>query len=140
LRDNDGARSHLPAPCLADVPQLIDDVRAANVPATLRVEGTADCVHAGIELSAYRVVQEALTNVIKHAGTPTRVEVTIRRLPGSLVVEVVDDGRGLAARSSGPDGDVPLDGSGHGLIGMRERVELWGGDLSVGPAAGGGYR
>ena len=60
--------------------------------------GRADCVHAGIELSAYRVVQEALTNVIKHAGKPTRVDVTVRYLPGSLAVEVVDDGRGLAAR------------------------------------------
>jgi signal transduction histidine kinase len=94
-----------------------------------------------VELSAYRVVQEALTNVIKHAGKPTRVDVTVRRLPGSLTVEVVDDGRGLAARSSdvGTDGSS-ANGSGHGLIGMRERVELWGGELSVGPAPGGGYR
>jgi signal transduction histidine kinase len=141
LRDSDGARSSAPAPRLADLPRLVDDVRAAGVPATLHVEGTADCVHAGIELSAYRVVQEALTNVIKHAGKLTRVEVTVRRLPGSLAVEVVDDGRGLAARSgNGGAGDATADGSGHGLVGMRERVELWGGELSVGPVPGGGYR
>jgi signal transduction histidine kinase len=141
LRDSDGARSHSPAPGLADLPRLVDDVRAVGVPATLHVEGTADGVHAGIELSAYRVVQEALTNVLKHAGKPTRVDVTVRHLPGSLTVEVTDDGRGLAARSgNGVAADAPADGSGHGLVGMRERVELWGGELSVGPAPGGGYR
>jgi signal transduction histidine kinase len=141
LRDSDGARSHAPAPGLADLPRLVDDVRATGVPATLHVEGTADGVHAGIELSAYRVVQEALTNVLKHAGKPTRVDVTVRHLPGSLTVEVTDDGRGLAARSgNGGAADAPADGSGHGLVGMRERVELWGGELSVGPAPGGGYR
>jgi signal transduction histidine kinase len=141
LRDSDGTRSHAPAPGLADLPRLVDDVRAAGVPATLHVEGTAAGVHAGIELSAYRVVQEALTNVLKHAGTPARVEVTIRHLPGSLAVEVTDDGRGLAARSSNDDAaDAPADGYGHGIVGMRERIELWGGELSVGPAPGGGYR
>ena len=86
-------------------------------------------------------MQEALTNVIKHAGKPTRVDVTVRYLPGVVAVEVVDDGRGLAARSgNGGAGDAPADGSGHGLVGMRERVELWGGELTVGPAPGGGYR
>jgi len=141
LRDSDGARSHAPAPGLADLPRLVDDVRAAGVPATLHVDGTADSVHPAVELSAYRVVQEALTNVIKHAGTPTRVDVTVRYLPGSLAVEVTDDGRGLAARSNnGGTADGRADGSGHGLVGMRERVELWGGELSVGAAPGGGYR
>ena len=141
LRDSDGARSSAPAPGLADLPRLVDDVRAAGVPALLHVDGTAGGVHAGIELSAYRVVQEALTNVIKHAGKPTRVDVTVRYLPGALVVEVIDDGRGLAARSgNGGAGEAPADGSGHGLVGMRERVELWGGELSVGQAPGGGYR
>lgn len=141
LRDSGGARSHAPAPGLADLPRLVDDVRAVGVPATLHVEGTADSVHAGIELSAYRVVQEALTNVLKHAGKPTRVDVTVRHRPGLLAVEVTDDGRGLAARSSnGGAAGGPAEDSGHGLVGMRERVELWGGELSVGPAPGGGYR
>ncbi len=98
LRDDGGVRSHAPAPGIADVPRLVDDVRATGVPVTLHVEGTADSVHHGIELSAYRVVQEALTNVIKHAGTPTRVDVTVRHLPSALAVEIVDDGRGLAAQ------------------------------------------
>jgi signal transduction histidine kinase len=127
LRDSDGERAHAPAPGLADVPSLVDDVRNAGVPVTLDVEGSSVCVNGGIELSAYRVVQEALTNVIKHAGPTTRVGVKVQYLPGSLAVEVVDDGRGAA-------------GSGHGLLGMRERVELWGGELTVGPVSGGGYR
>jgi signal transduction histidine kinase len=138
LRDSDGSRSSAPAPGLVDLPRLVDEVRAAGVPVTLHVEGAAPSVHAGVELSAYRVVQEALTNVMKHAGGPDRVDVTVRHLPGTLAVEVVDDGRGLATRS--PNGGGPPDASGHGLVGMRERVELWGGELSVGPAPGGGYR
>ncbi|MBI5088973.1 MAG: sensor histidine kinase [Actinobacteria bacterium] len=141
LRGDDGARSSAPAPALSDLPRLVDDVRSAGVPVELHVEGVTDCVHAGVELSAYRVVQEALTNVIKHAGSPTRVDVRVRHEPGRLAVEVIDDGRGLSAtRSSNGAAGPPADGTGHGLIGMRERVELWGGELSVGPAPGGGYR
>ena len=94
LRDSDGERDHAPAPGLADVPHLVDDVRKAGVPVTLNVEGASVCANGGVELSAYRVVQEALTNVIKHAGPTTRVDVNVQYLPGSLAVEVVDDGRG----------------------------------------------
>jgi signal transduction histidine kinase len=141
LRDSDGARASGPAPALADLPQLVDDVRSAGVPVALHVEGAPAQVHAGVELSAYRVVQEALTNVIKHAGSPRSVAVNVRHAPGSLSVEVVDDGRGLSAAPSRNGDSTPApDGTGHGLIGMRERVELWGGELSVGPAPGGGYR
>ena len=144
LRDSDGERAHAPAPGLSDLPRLVDDVRAAGVPVTLDVEGSSTCVNAGVELSAYRVVQEALTNVIKHAGRPTRVAVSVRHLPGSLSVEVVDDGRGAAVAGptgfTGDGGEDAARDSGHGLIGMRERVELWGGELSVGPVTGGGYR
>jgi signal transduction histidine kinase len=144
LRDDEGERSHAPAPGLADLPRLVEDVHAAGVPVELTVTGSADCVAAGVELSVYRVVQEALTNVIKHAGSTSRVDVTVRHLPGSLEVEVVDDGRGAASspadggRGSGSTNDS--EGSGHGLAGMRERVEVWGGDLTVGPVPGGGYR
>jgi signal transduction histidine kinase len=145
LRDGDGERSHAPAPGLADVPHLVEDVHAAGVPVTLTVTGSTDCINSGVELSAYRVVQEALTNVIKHAGSPTHVDVSIRHLPGSLAIEVVDDGRGAAALAAVGAGAGREDGAqpptgGHGLLGMRERVELWGGELVVGPVAGGGYR
>jgi signal transduction histidine kinase len=151
LRDVDGARTSAPAPGLADLPRLVEDVAAAGVPVTLTVTGEppCECTNAGVELSAYRVVQEALTNVIKHAGSPTRVEVRIGHLPGSLSVEVVDDGRGAATlatvgvgSASGAAGGAGPDepSGGHGLLGMRERVELWGGDLDVGPVPGGGFR
>ena len=142
LRDSDGERAHAPAPGLADVPSLVEDVQNAGVPVTLDVEGSSVCVNGGVELSAYRVVQEALTNVMKHAGTTTHVDVKVQYLPGSLAVEIVDDGRGAAAVAAGNGGstDNGSAGSGHGLVGMRERVELWGGELSVGPVSGGGYR
>jgi signal transduction histidine kinase len=137
LRDSDGVRSHAPAPGLGDLPRLVEEVRTAGVPATLHVEGhNPGIAQAGVELSAYRIVQEALTNVIKHAGSPTRVDVTVRYSPYALAVEVVDDGRGVAAQSRNGDAE----GSGHGLIGMRERVDVWGGELMVGAAPGGGYR
>ncbi len=135
LRDDQGEHSHAPAPGLADLPQLVDDVRAAGVPVSLHVSGDASCEpNGGVELSVYRVVQEALTNVIKHAGGPTHVDVTVRHDPDGLSVEVIDDGRG-AATQIGSNGS-----GGHGQVGMRERVELWGGDLDVGPLPGGGYR
>lgn len=138
LRGDDGARLHAPAPALADLPRLVDEVRAAGVPVTLEIDGGPDSAPAALELSAYRVVQEALTNVIKHAGQTTRVDVTVRYMPGSVSVEVVDDGRGLAA--SGNGGGQAAEGSCHGLVGMRERVDLWGGELAAGPVPGGGYR
>jgi signal transduction histidine kinase len=137
LRDADGERSHEPAPSLADVPQLVADVSAAGVPVSLQMLGKSIGGNPAVELSAYRVVQEALTNVIKHAGAPTRVDVTVDQQPGSLTIEVVDDGRGAAAPG---DDAQPGNGSGHGLTGMRERVDVWGGRLSVGPVPGGGYR
>ena len=102
-------------------------------------------MHPGVERSAYRVVQEALTDVIKHAGATTRVEVSVRHLPDALAVSIDDDGRGMTTwHARGADSDPAAGhgptGGGHGLIGMRERVELWGGELSVGGAPGGGRR
>jgi signal transduction histidine kinase len=141
LRDDAGERSHMPAPAIADLPRLVDDVRGAGVPVHLSVEGTCDGINPGIELSAYRVVQEALTNVIKHAGVTSRVDVRVEHLPGALRIEVVDDGRGAAAAAAGAPAATAANGhDGHGLLGMRERVELWGGELAVGPVTGGGYR
>jgi len=142
LRDEDGNRSHAPAPALSDVARLVDDVRAAGVPISLIVDGEPDHLSAGIELSAYRIVQEALTNVIKHAGPLTQVDVRVTHTDGEISVEVVDDGRGAAAHHhhTGASSGAVQSSGGHGLLGMRERVEMWGGTLEVGPVDGGGYR
>lgn len=142
LRDDDGNRSHAPAPALGDLAGLVDDVRTAGIPITLEIVGEPAHQSAGTELSAYRIVQEALTNVIRHAGPLTQVDVRLTHANDQISVEVVDDGRGAAARRRDPIGDDDVDASegGHGLLGMRERVELWGGTLEVGPVDGGGYR
>jgi signal transduction histidine kinase len=129
LRGEDGDRESVPAPCLADVDALVGRVRSAGVPVELDLDLPPDDVPLGVELSAYRVVQEGLTNVLKHAGQASAV-VRLRYDTGLLSIEVSDDGRGAAA--SHPDG-------GHGLAGMRERVEVWGGTLDAGPSPGGGF-
>jgi signal transduction histidine kinase len=123
-----------PVPGLADLDGLLAEVSKAGLAVKLRVEGTPSQLPAGVDLSAYRIVQEALTNVVKHAG-PARAQATIRYRDQDVTVEVTDDGRGAAA----PTGDGRAE-VGHGLIGMRERVQLFGGDLEAGPRPGGGFR
>jgi signal transduction histidine kinase len=120
-------------PGLADLEGLLAEVAKAGLAVKLQVNGTRP-LPAGVDLSAYRIVQEALTNVVKHAG-PARAQVTIRYRDHEVTVEVIDDGRGAVTSAS--DGRV---GTGHGLIGMRERVQAFGGDLEVGPRPGGGFR
>ena len=126
--DSDG---YAPAQGLADVPALVEQVRQAGIDVDLRYEGAPVTVPAGLDLTAYRLVQEALTNVIKHAGPAASALVEITFLRGQLLIGVTDDGRG-AAVPPGPD-------AGHGLLGMRERVALQGGGLAVGPQIGGGF-
>lgn len=99
------------------------------MPVELAVEGDARRLAPGLELSAYRIVQESLTNSLKHAG-PARATVTLHYRPDALVINVADDGRGATV----------VGGSGQGLIGMRERVDAFGGELAAGPRGGGGYR
>jgi signal transduction histidine kinase len=123
-----------PVPGLADLDSLLAEVSKAGLAVKLRVNGTRPPVPAGVDLSAYRIVQEALTNVVKHAG-PAHAQVTIGYRDQDVTVEVTDDGQG--AVTSGSDGQA---GSGHGLIGMRERVQAFGGDLQTGPRPGGGFR
>jgi signal transduction histidine kinase len=126
-----------PAPGLGDLDRLITRVRHAGVHVDLRVRGERGNVPAGIDLSAFRIVQEALTNVAKHAATPD-CRVTIDYREDELSLEVVDDGPAgvLTPAGAGP-GDTP---SGHGLIGMRERVHLCGGQFSAGPRPERGFR
>ena len=123
-----------PVPGLADLDSLLAEVGKAGLAVKLQVHGTRPPVPAGVDLSAYRIVQEALTNVVKHAG-PARAQVVVGYGDHEVTVEVTDDGRG--AVSSANDGRV---GSGRGLIGMRERVQAFGGELQTGPRPGGGFR
>jgi signal transduction histidine kinase len=123
-----------PVPGLADLDALLAEVAKAGLAVRLRVEGTPSPLPPGVDLSAYRIVQEALTNVVKHAG-PARAQVVIGYRDQEVTVEVTDDGRGVTAPTS--DGRARV---GHGLIGMRERVQVFGGDLETGPRPGGGFR
>jgi signal transduction histidine kinase len=123
-----------PVPGLADLDTLLAEVSKAGLGVRLRVEGTPWQLPAGVDLSAYRIVQEALTNVVKHAG-PARAQVRIGYGDQDVTVEVTDDGRGVGALAG--DGRAWV---GHGLIGMRERVAAFDGDLEVGPLPGGGFR
>jgi signal transduction histidine kinase len=117
-----------PQPGLDDLDALAAQVTEAGLPVEVRVEGERRAVPLGVDLSAYRVVQEALTNALKHAGE-ARAHVSLRFETDALEVEVVDDGAGIA----------PLHSGGHGLIGMRERVSVFGGEFHAGPRPGGGY-
>jgi signal transduction histidine kinase len=123
-----------PVPGLADLNGLLAEVAKAGLAVRLRVEGSPSPLPAGVDLSAYRIVQEALTNVVKYAGS-ARAQVVVGYRDQAVTVEVTDDGRGAVTAAS--DGRT---GTGHGLIGMRERVQAFGGDLEVGPRPGGGFR
>ncbi|MET7832078.1 sensor histidine kinase [Micromonospora sediminicola] len=123
---------HEPAPGFAQLPALVDGVRRGGLAVDLRVDGPVEALPAVVGSTVYRVVQEALTNVLRHAGA-TRVTVTVRATPGRLALEVVDDGRG--GPSAGPTGR-----NGQGLRGMAERVALLGGSVDTGTAATGGFR
>ena len=129
LRAADSSALREPQPGLAQVPELIERVRAAGLPVTLTVEGPAPRLAPGVDLAAYRIVQEALTNALKHAQAPTSVRICFR--DNEVKLEVLDDGSDVTG--SGP-------GGGHGLVGMRERVLLYGGTLEVGPRPDRGYR
>jgi signal transduction histidine kinase len=131
--DGDQAPSLAPQPGLADVRSLVEQVGRAGLRVELVVEGTEAPLPAGVDLSAYRIVQEALTNAVKHAG-PGRARVLVRYGEHDLEVQVRDEG------GAGPGLAGPADGrAGQGLVGMRERVNLFGGELRAGPGPGGGF-
>ena len=131
-----------PQPGLDQVRPLIDRVTAAGQAAELRVHGTARALPPGMNLAAYRVIQEALTNVIKHAGQSSAT-VTLDYRDDALVVEVADNGAPdkVPPRPRGAPGALgAMPGGGHGLLGLRERVLLYGGELDAGSQPGGGWR
>jgi signal transduction histidine kinase len=120
--------AHSPQPTLAELGALVSQVREAGLQVDLRIEGQPTPVPPGVALSAYRIVQEALTNVLKHAG-PARAWVLVRYGIRGLELEISDDGCGPGAPANG----------GHGLVGMRERVALYGGNFDAGARDGGGF-
>lgn len=128
-----GDREELePQPSVDQLGKLVEQVERAGLPVQLALEGERMPLPPGVDLCAYRLVQEGLTNALKHAGA-TRADVLLRFGPRALDVHVRDDGRGRAPTNGGGAG------TGHGLIGMRERVALYGGELNVGPRDGGGF-
>ncbi|MDQ3858442.1 MAG: histidine kinase [Actinomycetota bacterium] len=129
LRAGGGAGGLTPQPGLAQVEALVAQAGEAGLPVELAVEGEPRSLPRGIELTAYRIVQESLTNVRKHAGAAAHARVVIRHGGEALEVSVTDDGHAEGASAPG----------GHGLIGMRERVALYGGELEAGPTAAGGF-
>lgn len=141
--DDGGSAGLTPQPGLSGVRQLVEQVNEAGLPVVLRVEGELGELDPGVELTAYRIVQEALTNTLKHAG-PASAEVRLSIEERQLTIEVFDTGRGprmgrfpADGTGGGPAGSA---NTGHGLLGMRERVAVYGGTLRTGPRPGGGFR
>jgi signal transduction histidine kinase len=130
-----GAAPREEAAGLDRLPTLVESSRAGGLPVEVLVEGDAGPLPPAVDMAAFRVVQESLTNVIRHAG-PARATVAVRHANDSVEIEVTDDGRGVAAGNSDAGGE----GGGHGLAGMRERAALLGGEMEAGPRRGGGYR
>jgi signal transduction histidine kinase len=132
---SDGGRT--PQPGLADIAALCERMREAGVDVTTEVAGTARRLPAGVDLSIFRVVQEALTNTLRHGGPGSKARLRLSYGAESLTAEVTDDGRGHPAVGTV---ERARQGVGHGLLGMRERVLLFGGRLETGPLPGGGFR
>ena len=128
LRSGEKTLPLAPQPSLKEVGMLVEQVRAAGLPVQLDIEGEPRDLPPGVDLSAFRIVQEALTNALTHAG-PARARVVLRYRADELELEISDDGTGDGSGS----------GSGYGLVGMRERVSVYGGELQAGRQPGGGY-
>jgi signal transduction histidine kinase len=134
LRTEDAAESRQPQPGMAQLDGLFDQVRSTGLAAELTVTGTPTPMPPGAELTVYRIVQEALTNILKHAADPTRISVAIAYRSDSVTVDVHDDG----ARRHVRPGEGPWM-AGHGLTGMRERAAVYGGAVSAGSDPAGGW-
>jgi signal transduction histidine kinase len=130
LRDPDQETGRAPQPGIGELPALAGNLRPAGLEVSLSIDGDHTALPPAVNVSAYRIVQEALTNVLKHAG-PASAEVTVGCADIAVTIEVTDDGPGNPA--------PPALTGGQGLAGMRERVALFGGDLRAGPRPGGGF-
>jgi signal transduction histidine kinase len=128
LRDTEGDTDTSPQPSLRRLDELIEDVRSSGLAVEVHEAGEARDVPPGVDLSAYRIIQEALTNVLKHAG-PALATVRVDYGTDELSVEVTDTGSGTGSSN----------GTGHGLVGIRERVAVVGGEVEAGPVVAGGF-
>jgi signal transduction histidine kinase len=128
LRDDDVERSRAPQPSLDRLESLAEEMRASGLPVELEIQGAPNGIPPGIDVSGYRIVQEALTNVLKHAG-PAVARVDVRYSADSVEIDVIDDGRG----------GLTAPGTGNGLVGIRERVAIVGGEIEAGPVPDGGF-
>jgi signal transduction histidine kinase len=129
-REDEGTGSQrAPQPGIGELGELLDQARMAGLPVSFSVEGVPQPLPGGAALTAYRIVQESLTNTRKHAGPVASASVVLRYSTDALVLAISDDGQGAAAP----------DGAGHGLTGMRERVAVYGGSVAAGPRARGGF-
>lgn len=133
LRTRDDETDLAPLPQLLDLDGLVDRVDAAGVPVDIAIGGVVRDLAEGVQLSAYRVIQESLTNTVRHGGPGASARVRVDYRDDDLLVLVEDDGRGAAVEPS-------TAGGGHGLVGMRERVNVLGGSFDAGPRQGGGFR
>jgi signal transduction histidine kinase len=130
LRENDGQATLAPQPGVEQLTDLVEQIRTAGLPVDFTVDGDPLSLPTGQELAIYRIVQEALTNVMKHAGPMATARVALHYGDRAIEVRIRDDGRGATF----------TDGRGHGLVGMRERAAVYGGDVSAEPAPGGGFQ
>ena len=130
LRPDGQSENLVPMHGLADIADLVADMQSAGMDVSLSNDGAPDRLPAGVDLASYRIVQEALTNVLKHAGPAPEAEVRLSANDQMLTIEVTDRGSGVST----------LPGSGHGVMGMRERAALLGGTFEAGPRPGGGFR
>jgi signal transduction histidine kinase len=138
LREGDDAGGeYVPQPGVDQLADLIDQVRGAGLPVRFEVAGDARPLSSGVELTAYRIVQEALTNVRKHGGQGVSASVLLGFGDAALDLLIEDDGHGARHELYDQGG---RDGLGQGLIGMRERIGMVGGTLDAGPRPGGGFR
>ncbi|MBO1333867.1 sensor histidine kinase [Streptomyces sp. VRA16 Mangrove soil] len=135
--EREAGEAYVPQPDVEQIEDLVEQVRTAGLPVDFKVEGTPRPLPSGVELTAYRIVQEALTNTRKHGGPNAGASVRLVYFDDGLGLLVEDDGKG-APHELYEDGGA--DGHGHGLIGMRERVGMVGGTLDAGPRPGGGFR
>lgn len=128
MRRDDDDLELAPQPGLGNLGVLLEQVGRAGLPVRLHVDGDPHPLPHALDVSAYRIVQEGLTNALKHARA-SQADVTVRYSPDDLYIEVRDNG----------DGALPSDGHGHGLVGVRERVKIYGGEMKADAAIGGGF-